>query len=140
MILIFSISACTHVREKELEIESADTHHLAIKIGEHVAEKIQRIEQHAENLDQPVRVILKDSVRNLRMDFNYWKSTSREAADSTLSQVPDMKPEVNSLIQNDLRDRVIQLNIRAQKILDQLNNKNNNDPSDKKTIAPGYSA
>ncbi|MTI21731.1 hypothetical protein E1176_11925 [Fulvivirga sp. RKSG066] len=138
--LLIFLPACTQSSKEDLQFQSRDTHQLARKIGEHVADKIDRIESLALTFEKPMKSVLLDSVISLRKDFDHWESTVPYAADSVLQRIPGLTPEADLIIQSNLRDRVIQLNIRAQKILDKLRDEDKYEPSRRKTTAPGHIA
>jgi len=149
--LIALIVACTTTHDEKLHAQSVETHNLAIKIGEHVRAKIERIEAHAMTLGEPLRAMLKDSVETLSRDLAYWESTivevpghehdhhHHEGHDHDHSPSSHLTPEMILDIQRDLRDRIVKLNIRAQKLLNTLE-KDKHEPVEEKEKASRYGA
>ena len=136
ILLILLIYGCSPSNDEKLHTQSVETHDLAIKIGEHVEEKIQRIAHHAGNQEEPLKSLLQDSVKVLTQDFTYWQSTIVEVPGHEHdhhhhdhSTVPDLTPEMMLDIQKDLRDRVIKLNVRAQRLLNTLEKNKENEPA-----------
>ncbi|WP_424964217.1 hypothetical protein [Ekhidna sp.] len=154
LIVILFIVSCTASSEEKLHQQSVETHDLAIKIGEHVKEKIEQIYAQADQLEDPLKSLLKDSVRTLTRDYEYWKSTIMEVPghehehhehdhaghNHDHSPEADLTPEMVLEIQKDLRDRVVLLNIRAQKLLDTLRKKNEDEPIKEKEKASSNGA
>lgn len=140
MLLMLLIYGCSPSHEKKLYTQSVETHDLAIKIGEHVEEKIKRIAQHTSNLEEPLKSLLQDSVKALTQDLTYWQSTMIEVPghehnrhdhhdhNHDHSTIPDLTPEMMLDVQKDLRDRVVKLNVRAQNLLNTLEKKKENEP------------
>ncbi len=134
--LILLIVACTSKHDEKLHAQSVETHNLAIKIGEHVQEKIERIEAHAMTLDEPLKAMLKDSVETLSQDLAYWESTIVEVPghehdhhhhdhsghDHNHAPAPDITLEMVLDIQKELKNQIENLDMRTQKILDTLKN------------------
>ena len=137
ILLILLIYGCSPSNDEKLHTQSVETHDLAIKIGEHVEEKIQQIAHYAGNQEEPLKSLLQDSVKVLTQDFVYWQSTIVEVPGHEhdhhhhdhSSTAPDLTPEMMLDIQKDLRDRVIKLNVRAQRLLNTLEKNKENEPA-----------
>ncbi|MBV6644044.1 MAG: hypothetical protein KI790_01265 [Cyclobacteriaceae bacterium] len=74
-LLIAGVVACTSSNDERLLTKSTDIHDLAIKTGKRVSEKIQTVATHTEQLDEPLKSLLRDSVMVLTKDYAYWEST-----------------------------------------------------------------
>lgn len=150
LLLIFLLFACKSSSDEKMHTKSVETHNLAIKIGEHVSNKIEQIGIHAESLEEPIKSLLRDSALALNEDYLYWESTIVEVpghehdghdhSEHDHTQIPDLTAEMVLDIQRDIRDRIVKLNIRAQKILETLNKENNNEPAEEKEKASSYGA
>lgn len=129
LILIAFVVSCTGSHDQKLHEQSIETHDLAIQIGKHVNEKIKRIAQYAHKMEEPIKSLLLDSVHSLDKDFAYWQSIivevpghehDHEGHDHDHETPPDITPVMMLDIQKDLRNRIVKLNIRAQKLLNTL--------------------
>ena len=123
-----------------------------LKSEEHVNEKIKRIAAYVEELKDPLKSLLQDSVQVLTEDYAYWESTIIEVPghehehhdhddvehNHNHTSAPDLTPEMILEIQRDLRNRIVKLNIRAQKLLDALEKENTNEPIEVKEKASSY--
>ena len=130
------IYGCSPSQDEQLDTQSVEIHDLAIKIGEHVEEKIKRIAQHASSLEEPTKSLLQDSVKVLTEDFAYWQSTIVEVPGHEHDHhdhhhhhhdhgtASDLTPKMMLDIQKDLRDRVVKLNVRVQRLLSTLEKNN----------------
>lgn len=133
IVLVF---ACSSSSNEKLQLKSIETHDLAVKISEHVSEKIKRIEVYMEQLEEPMKSILKDSVEVLKKDYAYWESTIIEVSGhehehhehSSHKHVmrTDLTPDMMLEIQSDLRNRIVRLNGMVKKVLDKLEINNPN--------------
>lgn len=149
-IVILLIVSCSTSNDEKLRLQSVETHNLAIKIGEHVSDKIDRIGLIAKSLDEPNKSVWQDSARVLSQDYLHWDSTIIEVPGNehqelshsghNHTQVPNLTPVMLLDIQKDLRDRIVKLNIRAQNILEILNKESNNEPVEEKEKASRYGA
>ncbi len=135
--------------DQKLE-EAMQIHVMSVKISQHIDEKITKLEHYAMMQSKELQISLMDSVKALNADLFYWRSN--------LIEVPGMEhehqhghthgyqplahltPEMVLDIQKDLRNQIIQLNIRTQKLLDTLDNKNENELIEKKEKASRYGA
>lgn len=152
VLLIVLVVACTGSNDEKLQAQSVETHNLAISIGEHVSDKIQQIAIHVGRVEAPLKSHLQDSVEALILDYTNWESTIVEVPGNEHHEhnhagknhnhtpSPDLTPEMLLDIQKDLRDRIVKLNIRAQKILDILKKNEENEPVEEKEKAPSDSA
>ncbi|MGB3467270.1 MAG: hypothetical protein WBA74_18450, partial [Cyclobacteriaceae bacterium] len=75
LLLVVFLCSCAASNDEKLQKESMETLDLAIRISEHVNDKIQQIAAHAKGLEQPLKLALQDSVQVLTQDLAYWEST-----------------------------------------------------------------
>lgn len=153
-LFMLMVVACSTTQDEKLHLQSVETHDLAIKIGEHVKEKIGQIDTKTNLLEEPLKSLLKDSVLVLTQEYTHWESTIVEVPghehahhdhdhaghDHDHSPAANLTPEMVLEIQRDIRDRIVNLNIRAQKLLDTLNKMDNEEPVEEKEKASGYGA
>lgn len=129
LIFFTLLFACESKPEKDLVKEGMEMHDLSVRIGKHVDNKIKMISHHAEKSGDPLRTILNDSARKLRRDLEFWESMlfevpGHEHEHEDFSDHKDHKQPEPGLtdgmmlaVQADLRDNILKLNIRAQKII-----------------------
>ena len=150
LIIGLLIVSCTASNDEKLHQQSVETHDLAIKVGEHVHEKIQRIAAYAKNVDDTLKTMLEDSVESLQQDYDFWESTivevpghehdHHEGHNHDHTPPSDLNPEMILEIQRDMRDQIVKLNIRSQRILDTLEKEDKNEPIEEKEKASSYGA
>lgn len=154
LLLVIILFTCAPSHDEKVHYLSVQTHDLAIKIGEHVYEKIKRIDLYAEESEGPVQLLLQDSVKSLHKDYYEWESSIVEvpghehdhekhgdhAGHNHHNHEPanSLTPEMILDIQREMRDRIVTLNIRAQKLLNTLEKKNKNEPVEKKEKVTSY--
>ena len=145
LFLLCLIVACTSSHDDELLKQSAEIQKSALEMGEKVGEKIKRIEAYSGEAEDPLRSILMDSATVLHDDYLYWESTivevpgysiddhhdheGHEGHDHSHDHIPppDVTPKMMLDIQEDLKDRIVKIDLRAQKILDTLETGNKNE-------------
>ncbi|WP_258101909.1 hypothetical protein [Marinoscillum pacificum] len=128
ILLALIIVACSHSSDDLLK-EAAQVHNLSVKIGEHVAQKIQAIEEYAQTeADSLIRPQLLDSVIILNEQLSDWENELVEVPgneheghdhDHHHEVSMELTPQMILEIQREINQRIIALNVRSQRLLDQ---------------------
>ena len=128
VVLVFLIS-CSGSSEDIMK-RSGELHDLSVNIGEHVEVKLRSIEKHAESMKGLERRVLLDSVIVLDRDLAEWNESlievpghehkHHEVHEHHHDPPPDLTPKMILEIQREINRQIIQLNIRSQRLLDQL--------------------
>lgn len=126
ILLALIIVACSHSSDDLLK-EAAQVHNLSVKIGEHVAQKIHAIEEYAQTeADSLTRAQLLDSVIILNEQLSDWENelvevpgNEHEGHDHHHEESMELTPQMILEIQREINQRIIALNVRSQRLLDQ---------------------
>lgn len=129
------VLSCSSSRSERLTEQSITIHEEALDIGLKASDKITQLEYQTEGLDEPMRLAILDSVEVLKAEWKAWESAIVEIPghkhahhdhdhhEHNHSASPDLTPEMMMDIQKDLKNRIVALNIRTQKLLDSVNKK-----------------
>ncbi|WP_462251334.1 hypothetical protein [Ekhidna sp.] len=134
LILVFAVVVfgCSNSKNGELIEKSKELHESALDVGQQVSEKIQQISDRAEALEEPQLSAIKDSVEVLLTDWGTWQESIVEVPghddhdhhghdhDHDHGSSPDLTPAMVLEIQQDLQRRAMNLDARAQRILNTL--------------------
>ncbi len=134
IMLLIIILGCSSSREERLLEESKKVHEDVLNIGVKISEKISKIDDYADDLDEPKKSTMKDSVKVLLADWGAWQASIVEVPghdhDHHDHDHPDhnhdhgpaqeLTPAMVLEIQQDLQKRALNLDVRAQNILETL--------------------
>ena len=144
-LLVCLLIACSGSTEDALILQSAKIHEETLTVSKEVVEKIKSLNIVLGNL-QTDQTLIKDSLTVLKQDFIDWESTvigipgyeydhqdhSGHNHDHSHKPPPDLTPEMMLEIQKSLREQVVKLNGRVQKIVNELENIIENETPKKK--------
>ena len=139
LLMISLFAACTGSKEDEKIIEqSIKVHEEAMKMGSKASDKIVQIEGIAKDLEEPMMSAIMDSVENLKSAWKAWDETIVEVPghedhdhehhhDHDLhvqehhhESTPDLTPEMVLEVQEEIKKRAYELDLRVQNVLDIL--------------------
>jgi hypothetical protein len=120
--------ACSSKKQEDATLKEAfEIHEMAMQIGEHVTQKVERIESYADQSTRELQASLLDSALVLRKDLAVWESSIIEVPGMEHEHHHDhhhqevkLTPEMVLEVQKYMRDEIIRINIRAQKLWDTL--------------------
>ena len=139
-VLVVLYGCSNHSHENQLFDQSVEAHELALKTSREVTDKIERMNALLEDLPED-QSHLKDSLSLLKQDFIDWEKSVIEVPghESDIdgheghgheghnheghdhhdhSASPDLTMEMVLDIQQDLKDQIIQMNIRTKRLLE----------------------
>lgn len=132
LVLLILCISCSSPKEDATLKESIETHELALQISGKVKQKLASIEQLTMSLEDSSKIIFSDSLVAIQTSFEAWESSivevpghehdhhDHEGHDHNHAPSPELTPEMALEIQKDLRDRAVALNVRAQNLLNIL--------------------
>lgn len=129
-ILVF-ILGCSGSTEQELTRKTIELHEEALAAGKAVDLAILRLGDRAAKAQEPLRSTIIDSLKIINDDYMLWKSALVEVPGHEHDHhdhhghehhqpAPDLTPEMAFHVQQDLRDRALKLNQRAQRLVETL--------------------
>ena len=126
--IVLILLACSRKKQDdEILKEAFVIHEMAMQIGEHVTQKVERIENYADQSTGELQASLLDSALVLRKDLAVWESSIIEVPGMEHEHHHDhhhqevkLTPEMVLEVHKYMRDEIIKINIRAQQLLDTL--------------------
>ncbi len=133
LLITLILFGCSSSRDERLLEKSKEVHEAALDVGQQVSKKIEQINDLAEELEEPLKTAAIDSAEVLLTDWGSWQSSIVEVPghdhdhdhhghdhNHDHGSSPDLTPAMVLEIQQDLQKRALNLDTRAQKILNTL--------------------